>query len=96
MGPHASVLECWEIWSTQTYQPRGRTWSARPRGAKVAVVHGHDREELEHNISEYMTDIDKHVYEARQKLDALPPHHKGEREVLECLINALAALPSRG
>jgi hypothetical protein len=99
MGPHASVLEHWEIWSTDIYMPMGHTWSARPHGARVAVVHGTNREELEQNISEYVQDIDKHVYEARHKLDSLPADYRGEREVLECLISALAALrtgsPSR-
>jgi hypothetical protein len=93
MGPSetSAVLEHWHIWSTPTY-PRGQSWSARPVGARCAVVFADSREAIEKEISEYMTDLDQHVYEARQKLDNLPALYRGEREVLECLIAALASL----
>ena len=60
--------------------------------AKGAVVFAPDRPTLERNIGEYMQHLDVHVAEARRKLDALPTHYTGEREVQERLIGALARL----
>jgi hypothetical protein len=97
MGLHQSAvleLEHWHIWKTPTYGG-GESWSASPIGAKSAVVFASDRAALEKNISEYMQDLDAHVREARQKLDALPAHYRGEREVQECLIAAIAELAGR-
>jgi len=90
--PYRAKLGYWEMWSTPVF-PRGSTWSARPLGALAAVITGaSDLTELEENISEYMSDLDGHVAEARRALDALTENYTGERAVQEALINALAKL----
>ena len=82
----------WQMWSTPIF-PKGATWSAMPEGAQAAVITGAaDMAELEENISEYMSDLDGHVAEARRTLDSLPAHYTGERAVQEKLIDALARL----
>lgn len=98
MGPHPStatrddLLEHWQVWTTPVF-PQGLSWSAKPAGAVAAVVTGApDRETLERQVRAYVRDIDRHVREAREKLDALPANWTGERNVQERLIEALAAL----
>jgi hypothetical protein len=91
-GPYRAKLGYWEMRSTQAF-PKGSVWSARPLGALAAVITGaSDLTELEENISEYMSDLDGHVAEARRALDALPENYTGERALQEALINALAKL----
>jgi hypothetical protein len=92
MGPHSSaVLDHWEVWSTPTY-PQGASWSAKPIGALTAVCQAPDPASLQIRIRDYTRNLDAHVREARQKLDALPENYHGEREVQERLIDALASL----
>lgn len=88
------MLKNWHIWTTPAFGA-GESWSAAPIGAAGAVVFASDRAALEENIGEYMRNADAHVREAREKLDALPAHWTGEREVQERLIGALARLARR-
>ena len=82
----------WEVWATKGYHEPIR-WSGRPEGAIVAVITGaHNLDQLEQEISAYEADIDSHVRDAREAIDALPGHWAGERAVHEALISALAAL----
>ena len=90
--PYRAKPGHWQMWSTPVF-PKGATWSAKPEGAKAAVITGAaDLDELEENISEYMADLDGHVAKARRALDSLPAHYTGERALQEALIDALARL----
>src|ERR1700744_1808486 len=85
-------LEGWEYWTTPAF-PAGSSGSARPSGALAAVVIAAPTlDDLVKRVIIYTSDLDAHVREARQKLDAIPGHWEGERKVQEALIDALARL----
>lgn len=82
----------WDIWKTPT-TGRDSTWSAKPVGALVAVMTGiRDLADLATAIDQYRAEADRHVAEARRKLDALPADYTGERGVQTALIEALGAM----
>jgi hypothetical protein len=96
-GPKADwALRGWDVWAVDCY-PGVLKWSARPIGARVAVIIGmSDLETLEEKITEYESDIDEHVRTARVVLDALGEEGPyTAREVQACLIVALAELKAR-
>jgi len=82
----------WVVWSVDCY-PSFTVWSAMPIGARVAVItDAPDLRTLEREINSYEQDLDAHVRDAREKLDALPADWASAREVQEDLISAIANL----